>query len=114
MHIFYISVIICKCYNLITTIPSLLISDTDPEPADAGGADGEALRPRTCGRQHSAPCRARGAWARAHWEPSQIARLQEEGQDEACSQDVIPHLRKMDTKDKAQVYRLNIKMQFDT
>lgn len=32
--IFYMSVIICKCYNLITMIPSLLISDTDPEPTD--------------------------------------------------------------------------------
>lgn len=34
MDIFYISVIICKCYNLITTIPSLLISDTHLEPTD--------------------------------------------------------------------------------
>lgn len=34
VDIFYISVIICKCYNLITTIPSLLISDTHLEPTD--------------------------------------------------------------------------------
>lgn len=49
VDIFYISVIICKCYNLITTIPSLLISDTHLEPTDMavwGGQTGSSvLRP---------------------------------------------------------------------
>lgn len=39
MDIFYISVIICKCYNLITTIPSLLISDIHLELRGADGQD---------------------------------------------------------------------------
>lgn len=55
MHIFYISVIIRKCHNLITTIPSLLISDTDLEPADAVGelTDAQSGRPGRAGDESS-------------------------------------------------------------